>query len=132
MLKYRWPLLCIRGGRGSPTLYPGNLSAQPLAQIDGCLIQGPFGCRRPQLDGVTVAVTAMAVVAAQRQVCRKIALALGGSLMQGTAAVPLHARTGHGLEPEQVEDLGHGDLGTKAVEVDTWHATTLLGDRQLG
>ncbi len=73
----------------------------------------------------------MAVVAAARQVHREEAFALGRSVMLGTTAVPLRARACHRLEAEQVEYLGHGDLGTETVEVDTWHDVVLLNADRL-
>src|SRR5271168_4160533 len=109
---------------------PGNRSSEPLAEIDGSLMQGELCNSRPQFDGVTVAVAAMAVIAAERQIHGEVAFALCWSVMQGTAAIPLRAGARHGLEGEQVEYLRHRDLGTEAIEVDPWHGAVLFGDRQ--
>src|SRR5208283_217781 len=145
---YRWPLLCVRVGvaqerwfidgnevswrgadvpvasslcpcgGGSGSLDPGDVASEPLAEIDGSLIQGQLGSSSPQFEGIAVAVTTMAVVAAARHVDGEAAFfTFGRRVMQGTAAVPLGARARCGLEAEQVEHLGHGDLGAEAVEV---------------
>ena len=45
----------------------------------------------------------------------------GLGFVQGTTSIPLVARSLARLEAEQVEDLLHGDLRAKPVEVDSWH-----------
>jgi len=47
---------------------------------------------------------------------------LGGQPRQGATAVPLIATTTVRLEPQQLEDLLHGDFRAQAVKVDTRHA----------
>ena len=98
--------------RDSAAEYPGNLSPQPSAEVDGRPMQRQFGDGGPQLQRVAVTVTAMAVVAAEGQVHGEGATALGRGLVQGTGAVPLRARASRRLEGEQVEYVLHGDLGT--------------------
>src|SRR5271156_3236380 len=102
----------------SPALNPWNVSSQSLAEIDGSLIEGqPCGCC-PKVDVVAVAVTAMAVVAAERHVDGEGTTPLGRCLVQGTRAIPLPARSSRRLEAEQAEHLLHRDLGTQSLEVD--------------
>ena len=92
-------------------------------------MQGQLAGCSPQLQLVTVTVTAMAVVAAGRQVHGERAATLGRRLVQGTAAVPLRSGATHRLEGEQVENVRYGDLGTQSVEVDTWHRSPQAVDQ---
>src|SRR6266852_703753 len=110
-----------------PPLSPGDFPSQPSAEIDGGRMQWQLAGCSPQLQLVAVTVTAMAVVAAERQVHGERATTLGRRLMQGTAAVPLRSGATHRLEGEQVEYLRHRDLGTQSVEVDTWHGMSSNG-----
>ena len=126
-----WRRGFVAAGRDSTALDPGNLASQSSAQIDRRLMQRQFAGRRPQLQRVPVTVTAMAVIAAEGHVHGEAATPPGRGLMQGTAAVPLRARTSRRLEGEQVEDLLHRDLGTEPVEVDPWHGVVLTQSRIL-
>jgi hypothetical protein len=49
-------------------VYPGNVAAKALAQVDRGLMQGLLGGGSPKLKLVTVAVAAMATVATGRHV----------------------------------------------------------------
>ena len=50
-------------GCGSGALDAGDVASEPLAEIDGSLMEGQLGSSSPQFEGVAVAVTAMAIVA---------------------------------------------------------------------
>src|SRR5271166_1569717 len=117
--------------RDSPTLDPGNLVPQSLAQINRRPMQRQFAGCSPQFQRVAVTVTVMAVVAAEGHVHGEAATTFGRGLMQGTAAIPLRARASRRLEGEQVEYLRHRDLGTEPVEVDPWHGVVLTQSRIL-
>jgi hypothetical protein len=111
----------------SGTLHPGNLSAQLSAEIERGLIKWQLRGSSPKVEVVTVAVTAMAVVAAKRHVHGEATASLGASLVQGTRAIPLRTRPSRRLEGEQAEHFLHRDLGTQLVEVDAWHGAALQG-----
>lgn len=128
------PLGCADGVRSVPgwswpPLNPRDRAPQPLAEIDRRPMQGQLAGCSPQFQLVPVTVTAMAVVAAERQVHGEGTTPLGRRLMQGTAAVPLRSRATHRLEGKQVEYLRHRDLSTQAIEVDTGHGTSSSGGR---
>jgi hypothetical protein len=102
-------------------MYPGDFHAQCATEIDRRLIEGQFGGSRPQLKLIALAVAAMATVTTDRHVHGEATMTTGPGFVQGTASVPLVARSPAGPEAEQVEHLLHGDLRTKPVEVDPWH-----------
>src|SRR5271169_6236001 len=114
--------------RFSPALDPRNVAAKAAAKVHRGLIQRQLGGGCPEFQRIALTVAAMAIVAADRQVHRERATMLRRGLMQRTTAVPLHARSTRGLEPEQVQDLLHRDLGANSIEVDTWHGWSSLGD----
>ncbi len=104
---------------------PGDLAPQSPAEVDRSPMERHLcGCG-PQFELVPVAVTAMAVVAAERHVHGEGATTFGWRRMQGTATIPLRARATYRLKREQVEHLLHRDLGTQPVEVDAGHGTVL-------
>ena len=107
-------------------VYPGDFLAHCEIEIDCSLIEGQFGGGRPQFKLVALAMTLMAAVATDRHVHGE-ASAAGRGVVQGTASVPLIARSLTRLEAEQVEYLLHRDLRAKPVEVDSWHGSSSFG-----
>src|SRR5438128_1894664 len=112
----------------SPTPDPGDVAPKPMAQIERGSVQRQLRGGCPELKLVAVTVAAMAKVTADRHVHRETAAIHRPGLMQRTTSVPLHAGSLHRLESQQVEHLLHRDLRTDAVEVDTWHRGSSLGD----
>jgi len=102
-------------------MYPGDFHAQCETEIDRRLIEGQLGGSRPQLKLIALALAAMATVTSDRHVYREASGTRGRGFVQGTTSIPLVARSLARLEAEQVEDLLHGDLRAKPVEVDSWH-----------
>ena len=104
--KYRWPLLISVpvlgcGGIGScgwcrralPASNPGDFSSERVAEIDHRGVQLLLRDGGPQFQLVALAVALVAVVAAGRHVDREVPGTVGGGIMQGTASVPLLARS---------------------------------------
>src|SRR5215472_2233209 len=103
-LEYRWPLLCsvsfgddgsrdatpLGSSGSSPLPDPGDVPAQPMTQIDRGPVQRQLRGRRPELERISVAATAMAIVATQCHVHRETAVSPRPGLVQRTTAVPLH------------------------------------------
>jgi len=77
-LEYRWPLLywVVRPGGVeteprsdfSPAPDPGHFTTEPVAELDGSLMQRQLDGSCPELKLVAMAATAMAIVATERQV----------------------------------------------------------------
>jgi hypothetical protein len=99
-----------------------------MAEIDRGSMEGQLRGGRPKLELVTVALAAMAKVAAERNVHRERATTPRRGLMQRTSSVPLRPRSSRGLELKQAQDLLHRDLSANSIEVDTWHVCSSLGD----
>jgi hypothetical protein len=135
---YRWPLLLFvcRGDDvpvlmavgSSPTPNPGNIAAKALAKIHGGAMHGQLCDGGPQLELVTVAVAAMAIIAVDRHVHRQRATMPRPALRQRTTSVPLRPRPIRGPEAKQVQDLLHGNLGANSIEVDARHGCPSLTD----
>ena len=85
------------------------------------MVEGQLGGGGPQVKLIALAVATMATVTADRDVHGEATMTTGPGFVQGTASVPLVARSLARLEAEQVEHLFHGDLRAKPVEVDPWH-----------
>ena len=81
--EYRWPLLWSVSRRvvterharydPSPAPDPGHFTTEPLAEVDGSLMQRQLAGGGPEVERVAVAVTAMAIVATGRHVDREAA-----------------------------------------------------------
>jgi hypothetical protein len=114
--------------RESPAPNPGNVAAKATAQIDCGLMHRQLRGSGPKLKLVTMAVAAMAKVAADCHVHGERATTPRRGFMQRTRAVPLHARSIRGLEPKQVQNLLHRDSSANSLEVDAWHGYSSGGD----
>jgi hypothetical protein len=71
---------------------------------------------------MAVMMATIAVVPAQVHVHGEAGSYIRRTARQGATAVPLIAPATVRLEPQQLEDLWHGDFRAQAVEVDTGHA----------
>jgi hypothetical protein len=71
---------------------------------------------------MTMTVATMAVITGQVYVHGEAGSYTRRTARQGATAVPLIAPATVRLEPQQLEDLWHGDFRAQAVEVDTGHA----------
>src|ERR1700722_6277516 len=90
-LEYRWPPLWFVPRRvvterhalrdPSPAPDPGHFTTEPLAEVDGSLMQRQLAGGGPEVEMVAVAVTAMGIVATGRHGGREEATAPGRGLV---------------------------------------------------
>src|ERR1700722_11530569 len=89
--EYRWPPLWFVSRRvvtesdarqdPSPAPDPGHFATEPLAEVDGSLMQRQLASGGPEVELVAVAVTAMGIVATGRHGGREEATAPGRGLV---------------------------------------------------
>ncbi len=130
--EYRWRrspvfFLCRRrplrfgrtmSGEISPALNPPNVTAKSMAEVDRGSMQGQLRGGRPKLELVTVAVAAMATVAADHHGYRERTTTPRPGPMQRKTPVSLCPRSLRGLEPKKAQHLLDRDFSTSPVEVD--------------
>ena len=96
-----------------PAVHPGNVLTQGTAEINRSVLQAQLGGSSPQRDLMTLAVTAMAMVATNRHVHREAVTMSWLGFVQGAVSVPLIACLPARLEAEQVTHRLHRDLPAK-------------------
>src|SRR5712692_1218009 len=103
----RFPLLCCR-----------QLDMQPLAQVDGGVVDRQAVGGGPEVQGVSSAAALEAVKNVGVGVDAEAAGGAAGRTMQGAGAALLAGVVGAWGEAKQRQHLGDGNGGPNGVEVD--------------
>jgi len=89
---------------------------QASTEIEGCFMDGLFRCSRPQVKLIARRLAFEALKQVTTQVHReRAAFAACAWFMEGTLAAHLMAPSFHNDEAEQLQNFGHGDVGTRAI-----------------
>jgi hypothetical protein len=132
--EYWWPLLSLfRLGLVGVSKWVDSLATNPwdfltelTAEVDHRGMQWHLGGLGPECELVASATAFVAVVAVHRHVHGERTSMLWLGFVQWAVSIPLICSTTNTLEAQQLEDLLHGDLVAKPVEVDARHGWWLL------
>ena len=105
----------------SPACDPGDGPSEGSTEIDGGGVDWEPVDLGPEFELVSLALALVAVVPSGAEIHRERSASDRGGLVYGTRPTPLIAQAAGGCEVDQLQDLLHGDLVAKLVEIDSWH-----------
>ena len=111
----------------SPACDPGDGSSEGSTEIDGGIVDREPVDLGPEFELVSLALALVAVVPSGAEIHRERSASAGGGLVYRARPTPLVAKAAGGCEVDQLQDLLHGDLVAKRVEVDSGHGRLSFG-----